>query len=195
MDLLLLFDFLGTALGLLYLWLEYKANIWLWLVSLTMYAIDLWIYFDRGLYAKFGIALFSPSLVVYGWTAWGKRKKELRIRHVPRTTALLSLAGLGVLWGVIFYLRSRLVRPRRRHLHRRPMATIAQVRRAVAPMVRRRRPIQHPLLLQGRTLPRLPLRLLHHNGRTRLPQVVATYEGARARLTKNPDETAEFGIL
>ncbi len=106
MDLLLLFDFLGTALGLLYLWLEYKANIWLWLVSLTMYAIDLWIYFDRGLYAKFGIALFSLSLVVYGWTAWGKRKKELRIRHVPRTTALLSLAGLGVLWGVIFYLLS-----------------------------------------------------------------------------------------
>ena len=106
MDLLLLFDFLGTALGLLYLWLEYKANIWLWLVSLTMYAIDLWIYFDRGLYAKFGIALFSLSLVVYGWTAWGKRKKELRIRHVPRTVLLASLAGLGVLWGVIFYLLS-----------------------------------------------------------------------------------------
>lgn len=106
MDLLLLFDFLGTALGLLYLWLEYKANIWLWLVSLSMYAIDLWIYFDRGLYAKFGIALFSLTLVVYGWTAWGKRKKELRIRHVPRTVLLASLAGLGVLWNAIFYLLS-----------------------------------------------------------------------------------------
>ena len=41
---LLTLDALGTALGLLYLWLEYRASIWLWLVSLMMYGIDLWLF-------------------------------------------------------------------------------------------------------------------------------------------------------
>jgi nicotinamide mononucleotide transporter len=30
MDLSLILQLVGVTLGLLYLWLEYKANIWLW---------------------------------------------------------------------------------------------------------------------------------------------------------------------
>jgi len=97
MNWLILLDFLGTALGLLYLYLEYRANIWLWLVSLMMYGIDLWIYFDRGLYAKFGIALFSLCLVIYGWTSWGKQKRKLRIRHLTPRAVAASLAAFSVL--------------------------------------------------------------------------------------------------
>ena len=106
MNWLTLLDFLGTALGLLYLYLEYRANIWLWLVSLMMYGIDLWIYFDRGLYAKFGIALFSLCLVIYGWTSWGKQKRKLRIRHLTPRAVAASLAAFSVLWAVLFLLLS-----------------------------------------------------------------------------------------
>ncbi|MBR1712573.1 MAG: nicotinamide mononucleotide transporter [Alloprevotella sp.] len=108
-SLLLPLDALGTVLGLLYLWLEYRASIWLWLVSLVMYAIDLWLYFDRGLYAKFGIALFSLSLVLYGWTRWGRARKrpEGRIAHVPARVAAACLPALLGLWGTIYYVLSR----------------------------------------------------------------------------------------
>ena len=50
MDTLRLLDILGFAVGLVYLWLEYKASIWLWLASIVMPAIDLFLYYKAGLY-------------------------------------------------------------------------------------------------------------------------------------------------
>ncbi|MBR4366978.1 MAG: nicotinamide mononucleotide transporter, partial [Bacteroidaceae bacterium] len=35
----------GTLVGLIYLWLEYKASIYLWIVSIIMPAINLFVYF------------------------------------------------------------------------------------------------------------------------------------------------------
>lgn len=107
---LLTLDALGTALGLLYLWLEYRASIWLWLVSLLMYAIDLWIYFDRGLYAKFGIALFSLSLVVYGWTRWGRanRQRKPRISRIQPTLAIRCGIGTLLLWVILYLILNHL---------------------------------------------------------------------------------------
>ena len=45
MDTLRFLDILGFAVGLVYLYLEYKANIWLWLASIVMPAIDMVLYF------------------------------------------------------------------------------------------------------------------------------------------------------
>ena len=41
MSLLHFLDVLGFVVGLLYLYLEYRASIWLWLASIIMPAIDM----------------------------------------------------------------------------------------------------------------------------------------------------------
>ena len=52
-------EIVGTLVGLLYLWFEYKASIWLWPVSVIMPAIYIVVYYQVGLYAC--LLYTSPS--------------------------------------------------------------------------------------------------------------------------------------
>ena len=73
-------EIVGTLVGLLYLWFEYKASIWLWPVSVIMPAIYIVVYYQVGLYAekfvlKTGISVYYLLAGIYGWWVW--------LRHVP----------------------------------------------------------------------------------------------------------------
>ena len=65
----------GTLVGLAYLWLEYKASIYLWIASIIMPAIYIVVYYQAGLYADFGINIYYLLASVYGWIAWKYQKK------------------------------------------------------------------------------------------------------------------------
>lgn len=66
----------GTVIGLLYIYLEYKASIWLWLTGIVMPAIYIFVYFDSGFYADMGINIYFLLAGLYGWAAWmGKTRK------------------------------------------------------------------------------------------------------------------------
>ena len=41
----------GALVGLIYLWLEYRASIYLWLAGIIMPAIYIFVYYQAGLYA------------------------------------------------------------------------------------------------------------------------------------------------
>ncbi len=74
-------DFLeifGTPVGLVYLWLEYRASIYLWIAGVVMPAIYIFVYYKAGLYADFGINIYYLIAAVYGWFfwMWGHRKKS-----------------------------------------------------------------------------------------------------------------------
>ena len=94
-------EILGTIVGLLYLWLEYRASIYLWVASVVMPAIYLVIYYQAGLYADFGINIYYLVIAVYGWAAWrygfsigrGSKGRELPISHTP-ARLWLPLAGV-----------------------------------------------------------------------------------------------------
>lgn len=60
----------GTLVGLVYLWLEYKASIHLWLAGIVMPAVYLVVYYQAGLYADFGINVYYLLAAVYGWSMW-----------------------------------------------------------------------------------------------------------------------------
>ena len=108
-------EILGTAVGLIYLWLEYKASIYLWIAGIIMPAIYLFVYYNAGLYADFGINIYYLVIAVYGLVAWktgfgitGKRneKKELLISHIPAKaiiTAVLAyvVAQFAIAWLLI----------------------------------------------------------------------------------------------
>ena len=110
MDTLRLLDILGFVVGLVYLWLEYKACIWLWLASIVMPAIDLFLYYKAGLYADFGMAIYYVLAGVYGFLAWkffkpavdgGPKPEERPVTHFKRRQILPALvSGLLLWWGI-----------------------------------------------------------------------------------------------
>ena len=51
MDWKLVLQIVGVVLGLLYLWLEYRADIRLWIVGLIMPLVHGALYYKAGLYA------------------------------------------------------------------------------------------------------------------------------------------------
>lgn len=89
MELKLLLQIVGVALGLLYLWLEYRADIRLWVVGLIMPCVHGTLYFTAGLYADSAMQLYYILAGVYGWLVWrnAPRKhtteKSLTIAHTP----------------------------------------------------------------------------------------------------------------
>ena len=116
-------EILGTIVGIVYLWLEYKANIYLWLVSIIMPAIYLYIFYVARLYADFAINIYYLLIAIYGWMAWkygfklfsAKREKNgdemLRVSHVPkklwiRLMAVYVILQLSITWVLIAYTNS-----------------------------------------------------------------------------------------
>jgi nicotinamide mononucleotide transporter len=106
-------EVLGTVVGLIYLWQEYNASIYLWITSIIMPAIYLYIYYNAGLYADFGINVYYLIIALYGWLAWrynftirGKagNNKELTISHIKGHTAIKLTLIFLVSWGIIWFI-------------------------------------------------------------------------------------------
>lgn len=88
-------EIIGTTVGLAYLWLEYKASIYLWVAGLIMPAIYIVVYYEAGLYADAGINVYYLLAGIYGIYYWIKQKNsgssqvdttELPITYTPRHT-------------------------------------------------------------------------------------------------------------
>ena len=106
-------DILGFVIGLIYLFLEYRASIWLWLASIVMPAVDMVLYFKAGLYADFGMAIYYCLAAVYGYLVWKwpglmrrrgaetdkqTHREALPITHFPKAR-ILPVAGIfALLW-------------------------------------------------------------------------------------------------
>ena len=119
-------EIFGTIVGLVYLWLEYRASIYLWIAGIVMPAIYIFVYYKAGLYADFGINIYYLIAAIYGWFfwMWGHRKKkgqlttadastgdtpkDLPIVHTPGKCYLplflvFVVSFLGIAWILIAY--------------------------------------------------------------------------------------------
>ena len=76
----------GALVGLIYLWLEYRASIYLWIAGIIMPAIYIFVYYRAGLYADFGINIYYLLAAVYGWIVWmrGGSRKPNSPSHILR---------------------------------------------------------------------------------------------------------------
>lgn len=108
MDLKLTLQIVGVVLGLLYLWLEYKANIWLWVVGLIMPIVHSTLYFQSGLYADFSMQLYYIAAGVYGLIVWRRGAKktqhrsELKISSTPLAVWVVIAGMYALLHGAIY---------------------------------------------------------------------------------------------
>ncbi len=111
MELKLILQIVGVALGLLYLWLEYRANTWLWIVGMLMPCVHCILYFKSGLYADCAMQGYYILAGLYGLIAWliGHKSKDkpLRISHTPLCLIAPLAAIYGVLHIIIYYVLVR----------------------------------------------------------------------------------------
>lgn len=111
MDTLRILDIAGFVCGLAYLYLEYKASIYLWLASIIMPAVDMFLYYNAGLYADFGMAIYYCLAAVYGYAVWKFGRKrgqeegaELPVTHFRRRLILPATLCFVVIWLLIYWI-------------------------------------------------------------------------------------------
>lgn len=102
-------DILTTILGLIYIWLEYRAHIALWVIGIVMPALDIYLYWSHGLYGDAGMACYYTLAACYGLYIWKfkktrKKKESLPIIFMPRDQYLPSLLFFLISWGFIYYI-------------------------------------------------------------------------------------------
>ena len=105
-------ELLGFIVGMIYLWYEYHANSKLWIASVIMPIISMWIFFSKGLYADFAINIYYLLIAIYGYMAWTfnfkkKEKRELPISHMPLWAWGVSSAAFVALWSLMAWVLIR----------------------------------------------------------------------------------------
>ena len=105
-------DILTTILGLIYILLEYRASVWLWLFGIIMPALDIYLYWSHGLYGDAGMACYYVLAAIYGFAIWKFKKtrnthEELPIIKMPRDKYFPVAACFFLAWGVTYYILIR----------------------------------------------------------------------------------------
>lgn len=103
-------DIFTTILGIIYLVLEYRASIALWIVGIIMPALDIYLYWTHGLYGDAGMAVYYTLAAVYGYAVWlfGKKqgqtdKQPLPVTHMRKSLYLPAFVFFAVAWVVTYY--------------------------------------------------------------------------------------------
>ncbi len=83
-------EVVGAILGLLYLYFEYRAKMWVWPVGILMPIFYIVVYWDHHLYALMVMNLYYIGVCIYGWWRW-YRDQTL----TPEERGVLHLHHLG----------------------------------------------------------------------------------------------------
>lgn len=100
----------GLLVGLAYLYFEYHANRLMWLMSVIMPMISLWVYFRAGLYADFAINIYYLVIAVYGYAVWtfglkrDNKSEPVPITHTPRRMYVRLIFALLAIYAFITWL-------------------------------------------------------------------------------------------
>ena len=101
-------DILTTILGLIYIWLEYRAHIALWVIGVIMPALDIVLYWQHGLYGDAGMACYYTFAALYGFYVWKfvktrQKKEPLPIIFMPRRQYLPTIVFFFVAWAAVYH--------------------------------------------------------------------------------------------
>jgi len=103
-------EIVGAVVGLAYLWLEYRASIWLWLAGVVMSLLYVYIFFEGKVYAMMCIQVYYLFASIYGWFRWRKDEsiagEEVRIRSFPSDRWMLPAGVFVALFGLTAWILS-----------------------------------------------------------------------------------------
>lgn len=103
---------IAAIIGLCYLYFEYKANIWMWPVSILMSAFYVYIFYSTKLYASMGIYVYFSVASVYGWIRWWLKDRntdtgEHIITRMKKCFVLPMIAAILFIFGVLYFILLR----------------------------------------------------------------------------------------
>jgi len=103
-------DTLGTILGFIYLILEFRTSVWMWVVGCIMPAIYVVVLYKAGIYADCGMEVYYFLAGIYGLIIWLRGKTEtgtkVSIGYTPRKLwPRLSLLFIILFVAIAAFLR------------------------------------------------------------------------------------------
>ena len=101
MDWKLILQISGVLLGLTYLWLEYRADIRLWIVGLVMPVVHGALYFKAGLYADCSMQVYYVLAGLYGWAVWHRARRRTAPEAAKKAPATIVHTPLGQIPGLV----------------------------------------------------------------------------------------------
>ena len=101
MDWKLILQIAGVLLGLTYLWLEYRADIRLWIVGLVMPVVHGALYFKAGLYADCSMQVYYVLAGLYGWAVWRRARRRTAPGAAKKAPATIVHTPLGQSPGLV----------------------------------------------------------------------------------------------
>ena len=109
-------ELLSAVLGIIYMIQQSKTSAWMWATGTVMPLIKLFVDFNSGLYADFGMQLYYIVIAIYGFWIWKRKVKvvsdgkgeELKatvsISRMPRHYWLPVMLSLAALYLLMAYL-------------------------------------------------------------------------------------------
>lgn len=76
-------DLIGSMIGLIYLYLEFTAKKSMWIASIIMAALYIYIFYQSQLYAMSIVYIYFLLASINGWFKWNKHHK-IHIRRMPK---------------------------------------------------------------------------------------------------------------
>ena len=98
-------DIFTTILGLLYIYYEYKASIWVWLLGILMPLIDIYLFSTNGMYAYAFISLVFALVAIYGilnWKYGGKNHTERQITCMTFKKICRYMIAMVIFFGITY---------------------------------------------------------------------------------------------
>lgn len=98
-------ELIGSILGVFYVLLASKQNIWCWLMGIVSCALYIFVFFAARLYGDMALQFFYLIMGFYGWYAWfikknGKKVLKINtIKHSFIVFMLLSVSAMTVIFG------------------------------------------------------------------------------------------------
>lgn len=103
-------ELIAATLGILYLWLEIRASIWLWLVGIILPLFYIYISWSSQVYGNVIVNLYYMIACIIGWISWYRRRGEaeqILIRWAPWRTRLFTLCLTLLFISILSSLMSR----------------------------------------------------------------------------------------
>lgn len=103
-------EILGAVLGLIYIFLSIRQNIYLWPVGLLTSALYIYVFFESKFYADMALQVYYVGVSIYGWYYWMKgnpeQKNELPVVYTPRKLWLpLTVVSVVLFLFIAFVLK------------------------------------------------------------------------------------------
>jgi len=102
-------ELLGAILGILYVVLSIKQNIFTWPTGILTSALYIFVFFKSALYASMGLQVYYVFISIYGWYFWlrGKNtnnKSQAPVQNINKQLLLKIGAVTMMIFGFILFI-------------------------------------------------------------------------------------------